>query len=103
LDREGWQAKPPGTRETMTNHRIDALLAELTARHGNDDPQFLAAVRPMVARILEPAIPSAARVPLLELLAETFERDLQVRRDLAVAREQWQRFFAHLRQMLGGA
>jgi hypothetical protein len=39
---------------------------------------------------------------LLELLAETFERDQQVRRDLAVAREQWQRFFAQLRDLLGG-
>jgi hypothetical protein len=86
----------------MTTSRIEALLTELQARHGNRDPQFLAAVRPMVARILEPATPPAARVPLLELLAETFERDQQVRRDLAVAREQWQRFFAQLRDLLGG-
>lgn len=87
----------------MTTSRLDALMAELQARHGNHDPQFLAAIRPLVARILEPATPVTARVPLLELLAETFERDFQVRRDLAVAREHWQRFFDQLRRLLGGA
>jgi hypothetical protein len=37
---------------------------------------------------------------LLELLAETFERDVQVRRDLGKALAGWNRFFAALRKLL---
>jgi hypothetical protein len=54
--------------------RVDSLLSELSQRHHNQDPRFLAAVRPMVVTIPDPATPEHARVPLLELLAETFER-----------------------------
>jgi hypothetical protein len=81
--------------------RVDSLLQELASRHRNDDPRFLAAVRPMVVTILDPATPEHARVPLLELLAETFERDVQVRRDLGRARASWDSFFASLRKLLG--
>lgn len=81
--------------------RVDSLLQELASRHRNDDPRFLAAVRPMVVTILDPATPEQARVPLLELLAETFERDVQVRRDLGRARASWDGFFASLRKLLG--
>lgn len=80
--------------------RVDSLLSELSQRHQNQDPRFLLAVRPMVAAILDPATPEQARVPLLELLAETFERDVQVRRDLDKALEGWNRFFASLRKLL---
>lgn len=80
--------------------RVDSLLLELQARHRNQDPRFLAAVRPMVERILDAGTPEHARVTLLELLAETFERDVQVRRDLARAQAGWQAFFEHLRTLL---
>jgi hypothetical protein len=80
--------------------RVDSLLSELSQRHHNQDPRFLAAVRPMVVTILDPATPEHARVPLLELLAETFERDVQVRRDLGKALAGWNRFFAALRKLL---
>lgn len=80
--------------------RVDSLLSELSSRHHNQDPRFLAAVRPMVVTILDPATPEQARVPLLELLAETFERDVQVRRDLDKALAGWNRFFAALRKLL---
>lgn len=80
--------------------RVDSLLSELSQRHRNQDPRFLASVRPMVANILDPATPDHARVPLLELLAETFERDVQVRRDIGKALDGWQRFFASLRKLL---
>ena len=80
--------------------RVDSLLSELSQRHRNQDPRFLAAVRPMVANILDPATPDHARVPLLELLAETFERDVQVRRDIGKALEGWKGFFASLRKLL---
>jgi len=80
--------------------RLDSLLHELAQRHRNQDPRFLAAVRPMAATILDPGTPDHARVPLLELLAETFERDVQVRTDLARARVAWDGFFANLRKLL---
>jgi hypothetical protein len=41
-------------------------------------------------------------VTLLELLAETFERDLQVRQDIARAQAAWAEFFAILKAMLRG-
>jgi hypothetical protein len=82
-------------------HRLDALLAELAARHGNQDPRFLAAVRPLAERILDPALPAGARVSLLEKLAETFERDAQVRRDMARLRADLAQWFADLKRLLG--
>jgi cytochrome c oxidase assembly factor CtaG len=74
--------------------RIDSLLRELSSRHRNHDARFLATVRPMVARILDPATPEAARVPLLELLAVTFERDAMVRRDASHTLAAWQSIVA---------
>lgn len=82
--------------------RVEALLQELSARHRNADPKFLAAVRPLAERILDPATPEPSRVPLLELLAETFERDARNRASLAAAQEHWAQFFARLRRLLGG-
>ena len=82
--------------------RVDSLIHELSHRHRNLDERFLTAVRPMVARILDVATPEHARVPLLEMLAETFERDVQIRRDIAAARAAWDEFFARLRRLLRG-
>lgn len=81
--------------------RVDSLLQELSSRHRNQDPRFLAAVRPMVVTILDADTPDASRVALLELLAETFERDLQVRRDCAKAQDAWVAFMASIRRLLG--
>jgi hypothetical protein len=82
--------------------RVDSLLQELSARHGNRDPRFLAAVRPMVERILAPGLADEARTSLLEMLAETCERDVAVRRDCAAAREHLAAFFAQLLRLLRG-
>ena len=82
--------------------RVDTLLTELSARHRNHDPRFLTAVRPLVASILDDGTPADKRVPLLELLAETFERDVQVRRDCEEARVALQQFLTLLRQLLLG-
>jgi hypothetical protein len=81
--------------------RVDAILAELSARHRNHDPRFLALVRPMVAQIVDPGMPEGERVRLLELVAETFERDVQVRRDCAAAKAAWGKLFATLQKLLG--
>jgi hypothetical protein len=81
--------------------RVDSLLLELSSRHRNHDPRFLEAVRPMLASILDAGTPPSARVALLELLAETFERDRQVRIDCANAKAAWQELVAALQRMLG--
>lgn len=81
--------------------RIDSLLFELQSRHRNQDPRFLAAVRPLVEKILDPTLPEPARIPLMEMLAETFERDVQVRTDLAKTREGLAAVFDHLKRLLG--
>ncbi|MFT7535974.1 MAG: hypothetical protein ACI85K_001927 [Hyphomicrobiaceae bacterium] len=65
--------------------RVDNLIAELASRHGNSSPRFLAAVRPVAVKILDDKTPDGARVPLLELLAETFERDVESRTNCAAA------------------
>lgn len=82
--------------------RVDSLLQELSARHANHDPRFLQAVRPMVERILDPGLAEGTRTSLLEMLAETFERDVEVRRDCAAAREHLAAFFAQLMKLLRG-
>lgn len=81
--------------------RVDAILLELQQRHRNADPAFLAAIRPIVERIFDAGTPEPARVPLLEMLAETFERDRDNRANLASAKENFARFFADLRRLLG--
>ncbi|MFK7738737.1 MAG: hypothetical protein AB8H80_00335 [Planctomycetota bacterium] len=80
--------------------RVDTLIQELSARHQNTDEKFLVAVRPMVERILAPDLPEESRIPLFELLAETFERDVRVRTDLAEARQKWQSFFDDLQAQI---
>ena len=81
--------------------RVDALLSELAARHRQSDPRFLAAVRPLAEKILDPMLPVAARVPLLEMLAETFERDVGIRREGDAARAALREFTAALLRRLG--
>lgn len=86
----------------MPMDRADTLIAELASRHQNQDPRFLAAVRPMVVNILDAHTPEDARIPLLELLAETFERDVANRKNCEAARIAWAQWFEHLKRLLGG-
>ena len=58
--------------------RVESLLAELQARHGNS-AEFFAQLRPAIERILDDGTPAEARPHLLELVAETCERDLEIR------------------------
>lgn len=80
--------------------RVDALLRELQTRHRNDHPGFLAAVRPLAVAIFDERTPVHAREPLLERLAETFERDRRVRDDFAEAQVEWRRYIAELKRYL---
>ena len=86
----------------MPMDRADSLIAELSSRHQNQSPKFLAAVRPLVVNILDEKTPEEARIPLLELLAETFERDVATRKNCAAARVAWQQWAEALRRLLGG-
>jgi len=81
-------------------NRVDAILSELSARHHKVSAEFLVAVRPMVERILDPNTPEHTRVPLLELLAETVERDVKVRDDAVAARAELVEFFAAIRRAI---
>lgn len=89
-------------RPNLPMDRVDSLIHELSTRHQNSNPRFLAAVRPMVVNILDPATPEEARVPLMEMLAETFERDVQVRRDSEATKVALAAFFERLKRMLRG-
>lgn len=80
--------------------RLDALLRDLQVRHQNDDPAFLAAVRPMAAAILDDRMPAHAREPLLERLAETFARDRRARDDFAEAQTAWRAYIVELKRYL---
>jgi len=82
--------------------RVDTLIAELSCRHQNTDSRFLTAVRPIVVKILDAKTPADARVPLLEMLAETFERDVTVRADGESARKAWAQFTELLKRLLKG-
>ena len=67
--------------------RTDSLLAELQNRHGVTDTAFLTRIRPMIATILDPSIPEEARTPLLEALAETFDRHVRLGRDFTAIKQ----------------
>jgi len=82
--------------------RVDSLIAELSVRHKNADPKFLAAVRPMVVSILDPATPEESRIPLLEMLAETFERDVEIRDNCTAARQAFEAWIEALKRLLRG-
>ena len=82
--------------------RVDTLIAELSSRHSNQDPRFLAAVRPVVVKILDDKTPEDARVPLLEMLAETFERDVQSRTSCDAARAACSDWMEAIKRLLRG-
>jgi hypothetical protein len=55
----------------------------------------------MVERILDPTLSDAARVQLLELLAETFERDVQIREATAASLVALRAWVANMKRLLG--
>lgn len=82
--------------------RVDTLIAELSSRHQNKDERFLTAVRPIVEKILDDKTPEDVRVPLLEMLAETFERDVTIRANGEAAQLAWKQFTEVLKRLLKG-
>jgi hypothetical protein len=70
---------------SMSN-RARHLLDELTVRY-DLQPEFVARLAPTVEQILAPALSEDQRITLLELLAETCDRDQRLRRDFGAIRE----------------
>ena len=79
--------------------RVDGLLGELKSRHGTE-AQFMERLRPMVENILGEDTPDHMRSELLELLAETCDRQVKIQRDGVKMREAFQSFFANIGQLL---
>lgn len=83
----------------MQVSRVDSLLAELTARHGLS-ADYAARLRPLVERLLEPGIPEATRPALMELLAETCERQRRIEESGKQMKQAVQEFFAELGKLI---
>jgi hypothetical protein len=66
----------------MSSQRVDHLLEELTARYDLQD-RFLKQVRPLVDRIFSDEVSEERRTILLEVLAQTCQNDLLIRRRFA--------------------
>ncbi|MEZ5987558.1 MAG: hypothetical protein R3F30_00225 [Planctomycetota bacterium] len=79
--------------------RTEKLLAELAGRYDLRS-RFVAKLRPIARQILHGKLDEERRIQLLELLAETCDRDLRIRREANKAQEAVEQFFDRLRQML---
>jgi len=66
----------------MSSQRVDHLLEELTSRYDLQD-RFLKQVRPMVEKMFADDITEERRTVLLEVLAQTCQNDLMIRRRFA--------------------
>lgn len=66
----------------MSSQRIDHLLEELTSRYELQD-RFVKQVRPMVEKIFSDDVTEERRTVLLEVLAQTCQNDLLIRRRFA--------------------
>tara|TARA_R110002094_G_scaffold25005_15_gene37290 strand:+ start:2779 stop:3033 length:255 start_codon:yes stop_codon:yes gene_type:complete len=82
--------------------RVDTLIAELSSRHSNRNPRFLEAVRPIVVKIFDDRTPEESRVPLLEMLAETFARDVASRNSCEAAQHAWAAWIDAIKGLLRG-
>ncbi len=81
--------------------RVERILNELRARYGNDE-RFTERLRPMLKRIVDPSVSDESQVSLLELAAETCERDSQIKRDGEAARAAWDEYIQILLRLVRG-
>jgi hypothetical protein len=82
----------------MDAKRTTRLLDELTLRYKLED-RFLDKVKPIAENILALDMPEGRRTELLEMLAETCQRDLTIREATSAAREAWQSFMEDLSRL----
>jgi len=81
-----------------THNRPDRILDELTARYDLQE-RFLEKLRPMVEKIFSEDIRDSDRTMLLEMLAETCERDRQLREGSEALRQAFVQLIATLRAL----
>lgn len=78
--------------------RIEHLLSELTQRYELTD-EFAGKLRPMIATIFSDEIRDEDRTQLLEMVAETCERDLRMRRGSVKLKECLQTLMSTLHEL----
>ncbi len=81
------------------SERVEGLLAELQARH-KTEPEFMEKLRPELERILSDDTSEDSRIRLLELVAETCERQTQISRSCDALLEVFDGMFEQLRSMI---
>ena len=81
------------------SERVEGLLAELQARH-KTEPEFMERLRPELERILSDDTSEDSRIRLLELVAETCERQTQIARSCNALLEVFDGMFEQLRSMI---
>lgn len=79
--------------------RVDGLLAELQARH-KTQPEFMEQLRPLLERILDDDTPEDCRPRLLELVAETCERQTRIAQATEALRAAFEEMFELMRLMV---
>lgn len=78
---------------------LNKLLKELETRYKVGE-EFSKQVKPIAEKILSPDIPDSKRQELLTLLAETYERQAEVTKNLKIAKEAFEKFFKDLATLL---
>lgn len=78
--------------------RVEKILAELQSRYDLQD-DFLAKLRPMVSTVLSDEIDDEQRTGLLEMVAETCERDLRLRKGSVALKSALQSLVDTLREL----
>ena len=81
------------------SERVEGLLAELQTRH-KTEPEFMEKLRPELERILSDDTSEDSRIRLLELVAETCERQTQIARSCNALLEVFDGMFEQLRSMI---
>ena len=79
--------------------RSEKILSELGVRYGLED-RFVQQLLPILEVILSDSFSDEERLPLLEELALTCQRDQMIRQSMASAREGVQELFDRLKQMM---
>ena len=84
----------------MIEQRVDRLIAELTARYELQE-RFIKQLRPAIERIFSDEIPEDRRPYLLEVVAQTCQNDLMIRRRFSVLESALKDLFTSLNSMTG--
>ena len=85
--------------EPYMSERVEGLLAELQARH-KTEPEFMERLRPELECILSEDTPEDSRIRLLELVAETCDRQTQIARSCDALLAVFDGMFEQLRSLV---